>query len=61
MSFEKKKKKQLWDKGLYVSKKIVFKTGEYLGNKIAATVTKSNNDNIENPEPVEEIITPREK
>ena len=34
------------------SKKVVHKAGEYLGNKIADTVTKSNDNNIEKQEPV---------
>ena len=44
------------------SKNAVHKAGEFLGNKIADTVTNSNHDNIEKHEPVEEIIiTPPEK
>ena len=43
------------------SKKLVHKAGEFLGNKIADAVTKSNNDNIEKQEPVEEIIIPPDK
>ena len=51
------------------SKKVVNKAGEYLGNKIAdavlpktlSTRTKSNDDNIEKQEPVEELIIPPEK
>ena len=39
-------------------KNIVHKAGEHLGNKIADTVTNSNDDNIEKQEPVEEIIIP---
>ena len=38
------------------SKKVVIKAGEFLGNKIADAVTKSNNDKIVKQEPVEEII-----
>ena len=49
------------DTGLDASKKFVHKAGEFLWNKIADTVTKSNNDNIEKKEPVEEIIIPPEK
>ena len=48
-----------------VSKKVVYKTSEYLGNKIADAVTKSNHDKIvkpdENPWNVEETIVPLEK
>ena len=49
------------DRELDASKKVVHKAGEYLGNKIAYTVTKSNDDNIEKQEPVEEIIIPPDK
>ena len=53
LSFARKYKKQLMDKGLDASKKVVYKAGKYLGNKIAAAITKSNDDNIEKQEPVE--------
>ena len=43
------------------SKKVVHKAGEFLGNKIADAVTKSNDDNIEKQEPDEEILIPLEK
>ena len=43
------------------SKKVVHKAGKFLGNKIADAVTKSNYDNIEKQEPVEEILIPLEK
>ena len=43
------------------SKNVVHKAGEFIGNKIADTVTKSNDDNIEKQEHVEEIIIPPEK
>ena len=49
------------DKGLDVSKKVVHKADEFIGNKIADAITKSNDDNIEEQEPVEEIIVPRKK
>ena len=49
------------DKRLDTSKKLVHKAGEYLGNKIADAVTKSNDDNIEKQGPVEETIIPPEK
>ena len=42
-------------------KKVVHKAGEYLGNKIAGAVTKSNNVNIEMQEPIEEISILSEK
>ena len=53
--------KQLLDKGLDPSKIEVHTSGEYFGKKIADAITKSNNDNIEKQEPVEEIIIPPEK
>ena len=43
------------------SKKVVHKADEFSGNKIADTVTKSNDDKIVKQEPVEEIIIPIEK
>ena len=49
------------DKGPDASKKGVHKAGEFIGNKIVDTVTKSNNYNIEKQEPVEEVIIPPEK
>ena len=42
------------------SKKVVHKADEFSGNKIADTVTKSNDDKIVKQEPVEEIIIPPE-
>ena len=44
-----------------VSKKVVHKSGEFLRNKIADAVTKSNNDTIRKQEPVEEINIPPDK
>ena len=48
-----------------LSKKVAVKTGEFLGNKIADTITKSNKDNIvrhhENSGHVGKIIIPLEK
>ena len=69
LSSSRKNKKQLLDTGLdavkTASKKVVHKAGEFLGYKIADTVTKLNNDNIvkpdENSRNVEEIIIPPEK
>ena len=60
---------QLLDAGIdplkTASKKLVQKAGEFLGNKITDTVTKSNDHKIvkpdENPRNVEEIIIPLEK
>ena len=43
------------------SKKLVHKVGEFIGNKITDAITKSNDDNIEIQEPVEEIIIPSEE
>ena len=57
--------KQLLDTGLdsleTASKKVVHKAGEFLGNKIADTVTKSNDNNIEKQEPVEEKLFHQKK
>ena len=76
LSFLRKYKKQLLDTGqnaaTTASEKVVYKAGEnignkildageYLGNKIDGTGTKSNDDNTEKKEPVEEIIIPSEK
>ena len=44
------------DTGLNVSKKVVHKAGEILGNKNADAVTKSNDDKIVKQEPAEEIV-----
>ena len=54
-------KKQLLDKGLDASKKVVHKAGEFIGNKTADAIIKSGNDKIEKKEPVQEIIIPPEK
>ena len=60
LSFARKNKKQLFDTGLdalkTTSKKVVHKTGKFVGNKIADVVTKSNDDKMVKQEPVEEII-----
>ena len=61
LSFARKFKRHLLDKGLDASKKVIHKAGEYLGDKIADAVIKSNNVNIEKQEPVEEIIIPPKK
>ena len=65
LSFARKYKKQLLDTGLAAvktaSKKLVHKVGEFIGNKITDAITKSNDDNIEIQEPVEEIIIPSEE
>ena len=42
------------------SKKEIHKAGEFLGNKVADTVTKSSYDKIVKQEPVVEIIIPPE-
>ena len=73
LSFARKYKKQLLDTGLdslkTVFQKALHKTGEFLGNKTAGTVAKSNNGKIVkrkhiidgNPRNVEEIIIPPER
>ena len=61
LSFAKKYKKQLLDTGLNAPKKRVHEAGEFLGNKTAGAVIRSNGDNIQKQEPVEEIIIPLEK
>ena len=73
LSFARKYNKTIMDTGIDTVKtsprKIVHKAGESLGNKTADAVlpkiltsqTKSNDDNIEKQEPVEEIIIPLEK
>ena len=43
------------------SKKVVHKADEFMGNETADAVTKSNDDNIDKQEPVEEITIPPEK
>ena len=52
LSFGRKYKKQLLDAGLNclktASKGVVHEAGEYLGNKIADAVTKSNGDKMWN-------------
>ena len=42
LSFARKYKKQLLDKGLNASKMVVHKASEFLENKIADATTKSN-------------------
>ena len=61
LSFARKYRKQLLNSGLGVSKKVVHKAGEFIGNKIADRVIKANNDNMEKQEPVKEIIVLPEK
>ena len=62
LSIGRKYEKQLLDRGLDTvktsSKKVVDKASEFVGNKLADTVTKSNDDKIEKQEPVEETMTP---
>ena len=68
LSFARKYKKQSLDTRLdavkIASKKVVHKAGEFLGNKIADAVSKSNDDRIarpdQNPRNVEGIIIPLE-
>ena len=59
--FARKYRKKLLDIGLDASNKVIHKAGEFIGNKTADTVTKSNDDNIEKQERPEEIIIPPEK
>ena len=65
LSFAKKYEKQLLDTGLdalkSAPKKVVHKTGKFLGNKIVDSVTTSNSDKIVKQEPVEETIIPQEE
>ena len=73
LSFARKYKKQLLDTGLDSlktdSKKIVYKTGKFLGNKIANSITRLYGDKIVKTKPavdessrdVEETIIPPEK
>ena len=69
MSCVRKYKKQFLDTRLdalkTASKKIVNRTCDFIGNKVADASTKSKNDEIvkpdENPWNVEEIISPIEK
>ena len=69
LSFAKKKQKKRIKKILNTgldslktaSKKVVDKTGEILGNKIADAVTGSNDNKMEKQEPVEEIVIPPEE
>ena len=64
-SFVRKYKKQLLDTTLdslkMASKKVVHKAGEFIGNKIENAVIKLNNNNIDQQEPVEEIVVPPAK
>ena len=64
-SFARKYRKQLLDTGLdavkTASKKVVCNGGEFLGNKTADAVTKSNADKIVKQEPVGEIIGKRDE
>ena len=61
LSFARKYKKQVLDTGLDASQKVIHKAGEFIGNKIAEAITKSNDDKIVKQEPAEEIIIPPEK
>ena len=69
LSFSRKYKKQVLHTGLdsleNASKKVVHKVGEFIGNKIADAVTKSNDDKIVKPDGdlrnFEEIIIPLER
>ena len=54
-------KSNQWIKDYMLPKKVVHTAGEHLVNKIPDAITKSNYNNIEKQEPVEEIIIPPEK
>ena len=68
LSFARKYKKQLLDTGVdavkTASKKVIHKSGEFVGNKTADLVTKSKDDKIvksdENLRNVEKITIPLE-
>ena len=64
-NFSSKYKKQLLDTGLdslkTASKKVIHRTGEFFGNKIADAVTYSYDDTIAKTKSVEEIISLPEK
>ena len=49
-------KNSYWTHDYMLLKKIVHKVSEFIGNKIVDAVTKSNDDNIDKQEPVEEIF-----
>ena len=51
LSFARKYKKQVLDTGLDASQKVIHKAGEFIGNKIAEAITKSNDDKIVKQEP----------
>ena len=65
LSFARKYKKQVLHRGLdslkNSSKKVVYKTGESLGNKIACKIVKPKHVIDENPRNVEEIFIVPEK
>ena len=61
LSSARKYKKQILDKGLDASKKVVHKAGKFIRNKITDTATKSNDGKIVRQEPAKEIIIPTEK
>ena len=65
LSFARKYKKQVLHTGLdslkNSSKKVVYKTGEFLGNKIAYKIVKPKHVIDENPRNVEEIFIVPEK
>ena len=57
-------RKKLLDTGLHslktASRKVIHKTAEFLGKKIADVVTNSYDDKSKKTKPVEEIIIPQE-
>ena len=54
-------KKNYQLKDYILPKKAVHKEGEFVGNKIADTIAKSNNVKIEKQEPVEEIFCQKKR
>ena len=61
MDFYHLRENNYWIQDQMPPKKLVHKAGEYLRNKIADVVTMSNDDSIEEQEPVEETIIPPKK
>ena len=65
MPFARNYKKRLLEAGLdslkTASKNVVYKTGEFLGTKIADAITDSYDDKTMKTKPVKEMIIPPEK
>ena len=56
LSSVRKYQKQILDRRLDGSKKVVHKAGEFIGNIIADTVTESKDNKFVKQKPIEEII-----